>query len=121
MKDWGVRLPSGLNVIAALWLIASPWVLGFEARDGAVWTSVIVGAVVAVLAGIRMINPDAPRLLSWINFALAVWLLLAPRVLGYAPTHPAARTDAMIVALAVMALSALSALAQRTDEDSALT
>jgi SPW repeat len=38
-----------LNLIAGLWLIASPWVLGFQDSD-AMTVHVVIGAVVAALA-----------------------------------------------------------------------
>jgi SPW repeat len=38
-----------LNLIAGLWLIASPWVLGFQDSD-AMTVDVVIGTVVAALA-----------------------------------------------------------------------
>jgi hypothetical protein len=38
-----------LNLIAGLWLIASPWLLGFQDSD-AMTVRVVIGAVVAALA-----------------------------------------------------------------------
>lgn len=38
------------NLVLGLWLIASPWVLGFSAMTSAMLNAVIVGAVVAALA-----------------------------------------------------------------------
>jgi hypothetical protein len=56
-----------LMVAAGIWLIISPWVLGFASETRAVWDSVIVGVVVALLAiwarstmsrtGSRIANP----------------------------------------------------------------
>lgn len=39
-----------VNLILGLWLIVSPWLLGFSSTAGAMWNSVIVGFVVAILA-----------------------------------------------------------------------
>lgn len=39
-----------LNLIAGLWLIASPWLLGFAAEVNAMWTHVIIGILVAVMS-----------------------------------------------------------------------
>ncbi len=38
------------NLILGLWLIVSPWLLGFSTVAAAMWNSVIVGIVVAALS-----------------------------------------------------------------------
>jgi len=38
------------NVVFGVWLVISPWILGFSGLGAAMWNAVIVGAVVAVLA-----------------------------------------------------------------------
>ncbi|MCS7100478.1 MAG: SPW repeat protein [Burkholderiaceae bacterium] len=38
------------NVVFGLWLIASPWILGFAGVTAALYNAVIVGLIVAVLA-----------------------------------------------------------------------
>jgi hypothetical protein len=40
----------GLNVLLGLWMIASPWVLKFEASRDLTANAVIVGAAVVILA-----------------------------------------------------------------------
>ena len=39
-----------VNVVLGVWLVISPWVLGFSSLATAMWNAVIVGIVVAVLA-----------------------------------------------------------------------
>jgi hypothetical protein len=41
---------SGINLLLAVWVIASPWLLGYAANIGAVRNDVILGVVVATLA-----------------------------------------------------------------------
>lgn len=43
-----------LNLIVGLWLLISPWVLGFAASAAALNTHLLVGFLVAVLAGIEL-------------------------------------------------------------------
>lgn len=38
------------NVVLGVWLVVSPWMVGFSALVPAMWNAVIVGAVIAVLA-----------------------------------------------------------------------
>lgn len=39
-----------VNAALGIWLLASPWVLGFSGLATAMWNAVIVGAVIALLA-----------------------------------------------------------------------
>ncbi len=55
-----VRVASGLNVLLGLWMIASPWIFAYSLMTGALWSSVIVGVVVAILALIRFSMPAKP-------------------------------------------------------------
>lgn len=39
-----------VNLVAGIWTVAAPWVLGFSAVTAAMWVHVVAGIVVAVLA-----------------------------------------------------------------------
>ncbi|HUH48537.1 MAG TPA: SPW repeat protein [Mycoplana sp.] len=39
-----------VNVVVGLWLIASPWLLGFMANTNAMWTHVILGICTAAVS-----------------------------------------------------------------------
>lgn len=43
-----------VNLVLGIWAIISPWALGFAANSGAMATHVIVGLVVAILAGVEL-------------------------------------------------------------------
>jgi hypothetical protein len=40
-----------VNVVLGLWMIVSPWVLGFSAAAGLTWNAVIMGVLVVAFAG----------------------------------------------------------------------
>lgn len=52
-----------LNSIVGLWVIAAPWVLGFQGTT-AMTVSVVIGAIVAVLAAVELwlMHQQPPRL-----------------------------------------------------------
>ena len=77
------RTASGTNVLLGLWLAASPWVFDYSGRS-AVVGSVIVGAVIALLAAIRLASLQNSMGLSGINLFLALWTIGAPWACGYA-------------------------------------
>jgi hypothetical protein len=67
---------AGLNVIAGIWLIISPFVLGYTAAD-ATWNPIVFGAIVAFLALARIVAGAEAAGLSWLNMAIGVWLFIS--------------------------------------------
>ena len=77
------QFASGFNVLAGIWLIIAPWVLGYAVLQGAVWNDVIIGIAVFVLACVRVFAAARFASISWINFVLGAWLIIAPFVISY--------------------------------------
>lgn len=77
-SDWREEVvgAAGLNVIAGIWLIISPWVLGYTGADH-VWNPVVFGAVVGVLALARVAGLYRETWISWINAAIGIWLFIS--------------------------------------------
>jgi hypothetical protein len=48
-----------VNTVAGVWLLASPWVLGYTEDRGLVWNSVVVGVLIAGISVIAI--PAAKR------------------------------------------------------------
>lgn len=53
------------NLTAGVWLILSPWILGYANQSGLLWNSVIVGLAVSVLSGLAL--PIAKRRLAHVS------------------------------------------------------
>jgi hypothetical protein len=83
-----------LNLILAVWLFISPWVLPVAAVGAWAWDAWIVGVVVAVLS-IAALSRMA-QWEDWINLILGAWLFISPWIFGYAAT-PAAAWNSWIV------------------------
>ena len=50
------------NLVLGLWLLASPWILGFSSSTLLMWNAVVAGALVVVLAGWVIAPPqDSPQ------------------------------------------------------------
>jgi hypothetical protein len=104
---------SGVNFLAGLWLIVSPWVFGAVAgAEGATWNSVVVGIVIAGIAAARYSRAvDAPGL-SYVTAVLGAWMIATPW--AYAYTANVGRTwNSVIVGLIVLVLGVVSATAGR--------
>lgn len=74
-QDW-------VMLVLGLWLILSPFVLGYPDYTGiAAMNSYILGIAVAVFAIAALIRPQMWE--EWVNLVLGLWLIIAPLVLGF--------------------------------------
>ena len=71
-----VMVLSGLNVLAGIWLIIAPWVLGYSTSDPR-WNDVVFGFVIGVLALIRATGGVREDWVSAINALIGIWLIVA--------------------------------------------
>lgn len=76
---------SWVNFILGLWLIVAPFALVYRGISAALWDNVIVGIIVAVLAGWRALGKESVRMTvtSWAIAVLGLWTLAAPFALRY--------------------------------------
>jgi hypothetical protein len=106
---------SFMNVVAGIWLVVAPWILGYSDLSAALWNDVVVGVAIIVLAGIRAASPARFIPVSWANVLLGLWLILAPFVLQYGELTAAAVVGSValwndiIVGLVVITLAVFSA------------
>jgi hypothetical protein len=105
--DWrdDVIGASGLNVLAGIWLIISPFVLGYSGAD-ATWNPIVFGAIVAVFAAARAAGAYRAAWLSWLNMAIGVWLFISAFWLAQTAR---ASWNVGIMGIVVFILGALSA------------
>ena len=100
---------SGLNVLAGIWLIISPFVLSYSGKD-ATWNPIVFGAIVGLLALGRFGGAFRATALSWLNMAIGVWLFISAWWL--ADTARAA-WNVGVMGVVVFVLAALSAAATK--------
>jgi len=110
------RLASGINVLAGIWLFLAPMVLGYADMEQALWNDRVIGVAIFVLALTRVAAPDRFAAISWVNFVLGAWLIIAPFLLFYggvsAVGEPVAATgNDILVGILVIAMAAWSASA----------
>ena len=121
-KDGSGRWRDWVMLALAVWLFASPWLLGFAgvapaagAAAGAgftaaAWNARAVGIVVAALAiwAIAMFAEWQ----DWLTGILGLWLVIAPWVLGFSSMKPAV-WNYVIVGGLIIVLSAWEVWAVR--------
>ena len=101
------RTASAVNIVAGIWLILAPFILGYTSIVQALWNDIVVGIVVAVIAAIRIFTPVRSSWLSWVNVILGFWLIVAPFILRYPIATP--RWNDIILGIIIIVLSVWSA------------
>lgn len=100
-----------VNALLGVWLVVSPWALGFQAQTTPAANAVLVGAVLVAAALGAMIVPRAWE--EWTEFALGAWLVLSPWLLGFG-----AQRDPMLAAVCSgLVIGALALWTLWTDKD----
>jgi hypothetical protein len=105
----GVVTASGLNVIAGIWLIISPFVLGYTSAD-ARWNPIVFGVIAGVFALARLAGVDRTAGLSILNMAIGCWLFISAFWLAHSSV---ASWNVGILGVVVFVLGAWSAAATR--------
>jgi succinate dehydrogenase/fumarate reductase cytochrome b subunit len=107
MKHW----QDPVNALVGVWLIVSPWALGFQSEMNALANAVIVGLLLVATALGAIFVPRAWE--EWTETALGVWLVVSPWALGFSTLQSAMLSSvASGVVVVVLALWVLS-----TDND----
>ena len=103
-----IRTAGWLNFLAGIWLIMSPFVLGFMGTAAAT-NAVIVGIIVGIVALVSVYSAESAMWTNWANTILGVWMIISPFVLGF--TTGAVVMNSIILGIIVIALSAWSSSA----------
>jgi SPW repeat len=114
------RAPSWINMAIGIWVLLSPWLLGFTESGGATWTAAVTGLAITMVAAVAVARP-APTA-SWGNLLLAIWLFVSPWVVGYTEFRSASRNAwfiAVMVALFAF-ITLVTASPERDDRRSPL-
>ena len=107
LKHW----QDPVNAVLGIWLVLSPWILGFQAEQTPMMNAVIVGVALAAAALGAVFVPRAWE--EWTEVVLGLWLVVSPWVLGFASNTVAVRNAVVAgVAITVLALWTLA-----TDKD----
>jgi len=104
-----VKVASGLNVLAGLYLALSSWMNGVNGGNTA--NGIIFGIAVMILAGTRASHKSGPWA-SWLDALIGIWVIVSPWVYGYA--GEAWMWNAIVVGLIMVALGIWSASASAT-------
>jgi hypothetical protein len=88
------------NLLLAVWLFVSPWLLNYSQEQLPAWNSFAVAIIVGVFAIAAMLK--FAKWEEWVNIAVGVWLIISPWLLGYAATVAATQNHVVIGALVII-------------------
>ena len=91
-----------VNLIAGVWLIAAPWLLGFTQDGTAAWNAYVLGAIIAVAAAAALVAFHEWE--EWVSALLGLWLIVSPWILGFTGLA-AAMWNAIVVGVIVGGLA----------------
>ena len=98
MKHW----QDPVNGLLGVWLIVSPWALGFQSELTAMSNAVIVGILLVAAALGAIFLPRAWE--EWTEGVLGLWLAVSPWALGFS-TLETARVSALATGVVVIVLA----------------
>lgn len=93
-----------INLILAIWLFLSPWIVGFAGLMPAAWTAWLTAIAIAIFA-IAALAAFA-EWEEWINLILGLWLAVSPWAVRVASNH----ATTMVLSLTGIAVAVLAAL-----------
>ena len=103
LKHW----QDPVNGLLGAWLLLSPWVVGYAAETTATYNAVVVGLLLLAAALGAILAPQAWE--EWTEVVLGLWLIAAPRLLGFytadLATAVSATTGVVVVVLALWTLA----------------
>lgn len=72
---------NGLAAIIGIWFIISPWIFDYSDQEGALWTSVAVGAVLLIVSGWALFQEDSSGWAvwqTWVSLLAGIWFVIHP-------------------------------------------
>lgn len=69
-------VPDVINLILAIWLFLSPWIVGFVSVMPAAWVAWLSGIAIAIISVVALSAFGEWE--EWINLLLGIWVLISP-------------------------------------------
>ena len=88
------------SLVLGLWLLFSPWLLGYTGTAAVAWTAYVVGVIIAVAAYAALVNFQKWE--EWLNAVLGAWLIISPWVLNYGGLRTAMWNHIVVGALVLI-------------------
>jgi SPW repeat len=91
-----------VNLVLGLWLVISPWVLGYPSEAVSTASAVVLGILIAAAAILTLYRLKAWE--EWVSFALGLIVIASPWILRFTTSNATWNAVATGLVVAVMAL-----------------
>lgn len=108
-----LRLLPVINMALGIWLLISPYLLGFTLVDAARINNAAFGPFILWIAIARLAVQTKARWVSWINVVFGVWIAASPFVLGFTD-QPKPLLNNIVVGLTVALVALVGTRQPRT-------
>ena len=78
-----MKARSVLNALIGIWFIIAPWVVGFSDQSGALWSSVILGAVQTIFALWGFEKSGWNSFQNWFTVITGAWFVIFPFIFSF--------------------------------------
>ncbi len=102
---------SAINILLGIWVLISPWILGFH-YPSQLWNNVATGGLTVILSALHAANPVRNAAISWISFLLGIWLIISGFILG-PPAQPTFFWNQVVLGILVAIVSIWSTAGSR--------
>jgi hypothetical protein len=85
-----------LTLLLGLLLVVAPWLFGYVDNTIPLWTSIILGAVMALVSGYKATAKDMANWEYWVAGIAGLLALIAPFVLDFGAERSAILTVAIV-------------------------
>ena len=100
------------NMILGLVLMIAPFALGYSTNPLALWSSIAVGAVIAIASGYKAYTKAVDRWEDWVDVVAGVIAILLPFVFGFS-TLAMALWACIVLGVIVVAMAGYDLYATR--------
>ena len=76
------RTANWVSLVAGVYMILAPFLLGFTNQTQEAWNSLLLGIIVSVLAVYRMTSQGIHLWTATVSLVLGLWAIVAPFALG---------------------------------------
>lgn len=96
-----------VNALVGIWFILAPFILKYSDHAGALWTSIIGGAILLVLAGWAVLSEEArkQRWIQYVDGLVGIWFIIFPFVFALT-ARPNVSWTSIVGGLIALVLSA---------------
>lgn len=101
-----MRTTNWVVALIGAWFIITPWVFGFSANTGAVWTSVVAGAIMLIVgiwaASLPRSTANWSNWRNWTSLVMGIWFIIQPWSVGIGNFAGNAWNDVILGAIVII-------------------